>query len=237
MNQHILIAEHIQKRYGLKTVLRVISINVRQGDIYGLIGKNGSGKTTLFRILTGLIQAYDGKVSIREINGRQSKISAVIGTPSLFLNMSAVQNMKAQAYLLGMNDNRKIEQLLCTVGLENCGKKVVKDFSLGMTQRLKLAIALLGEPDILILDEPSNGLDPDGIVELRELLLDLNRSNGVTLLISSHILNELEQLVTCIGILHNGEIVKELSTHDILQSGVSLEKNYMQYTKGEENYA
>ena len=237
MNQHILTAEHIQKRYGHKTVLRDISINVRQGDIYGLIGKNGSGKTTLFRILTGLIQSYDGKVSISRINGCPSKISAVIGTPSLFLNMSAVQNMKAQAYLLGMSDNRKSEQILRTVGLENCGEKAVKDFSLGMTQRLKLAMALLGEPDILILDEPSNGLDPDGIVELRELLLDLNRSNGVTLLISSHILNELERLVTCIGILHNGEIVKELSTHDTLQSGVSLEKIYMQYTKGEDNCA
>ena len=237
MNQHILTAEHIQKRYGQKTVLRDISIHVKQGDIYGLIGKNGSGKTTLFRILTGLIQAYDGKVSISQINGHPSKISAVIGTPSLFLNMSAAQNMRAQTYLLGMSDNSKIEQILRTVGLENCGKKVVKDFSLGMTQRLKLAMALLGEPDILILDEPSNGLDPDGIVELRELLLDLNRSNGVTLLISSHILNELEQLVTCIGILHNGKIVKELSTHDILQSGLSLEKIYMQYTKGEESCA
>jgi ABC-type multidrug transport system ATPase subunit len=237
MNQHILTAEHIQKRYGYKTVLRDISINVRQGDIYGLVGKNGSGKTTLFRILTGLIQSYDGKVSISQINGRPSKISAVIGTPSLFLNLSAVQNMKAQSYLLGMSDNRKIVQILHTVGLEKCGRKIVKDFSLGMTQRLKLAIALLGEPDILVLDEPSNGLDPDGIVSLRELLLDLNRSNGVTLLISSHILSELEQLVTCIGILHNGEIVKELSTHDILQNGMSLEKFYMQYTKGGESYA
>jgi ABC-type multidrug transport system ATPase subunit len=237
MNQHILTAEHIQKRYGHRTVLRDISKNVRQGDIYGLVGKNGSGKTTLFRILTGLIQSYDGKVSISQINGRPSKISAVIGAPSLFLNMSAVQNMKAQAHLLGMSDNKKIMQILRTVGLEDCGKKVVRDFSLGMTQRLKLAMALLGEPDILVLDEPSNGLDPDGIVELRELLLDLSRSNGVTLLISSHILNEMEQLATCIGILHNGEIVKEQSMHDILQNGMSLEKFYMQYTKGGENCA
>jgi ABC-type multidrug transport system ATPase subunit len=136
-----------------------------------------------------------------------------------------------------MSDNTKIEQIVHTVGLEDCGRKIVKDFTLGMTQRLKLAIALLGEPDILILDEPSNGLDPDGIVELRKLLLGLSRSNGVTLLISSHILSELEQLVTRIGILHNGEIVKELSTHDILQNGMSLEKFYMQYTKRGESYA
>ena len=235
MNQHILTAEHIQKNYGRKMVLRDISIRVKQGDIYGLIGKNGSGKTTLFRILTGLIQGYDGKVSISQINGHPSKISAVIGTPSLFLNMSAIQNMRVQAYLLGMGDKSKIEQILRTVGLENCGKKRVKDFSLGMTQRLKLAMALLGNPDILVLDEPSNGLDPDGIVELRELLLDLNRLKGVTLLISSHILSELEQLATCIGILHHGEIVKEVSAHDILQSGVGLEKMYMQYTKGGES--
>jgi ABC-type multidrug transport system ATPase subunit len=232
MSQYILIAEHIQKKYGGNTILRDVSINVKQGEIYGLIGKNGSGKTTLFRILTGLIQEYGGHASINKINGRTGKVSAVINSPSLFLNMNAFQNMKVQTYLLGVHDESKISQVLNTVGLTDCGNKTVKNFSLGMTQRLKLGMALLGTPDILILDEPANGLDPDGISELRELLLDLNRSKGITILISSHILNEMEQTATCIGILHEGEIVKELSAHDTLQNGVSLEKLYMQHTKG-----
>ena len=232
MSQYILTAEHIQKKYGGKAVLRDISMNVKQGEIYGLIGKNGSGKTTLFRVLTGLIQEYAGSISVNKTNGRTSKISAVINSPSLFLNMSAFQNMKEQAYLLGIQDNKNIDEVLSVVGLSDCGKKAVKNFSLGMTQRLKLGLALLETPDILILDEPANGLDPDGISELRELLLDLNRSRGITIIISSHILSELEQIVTCIGILHNGEIVKEISTSEVLGDGVTLEKIYMQHTKG-----
>ncbi|MDR1000337.1 MAG: ATP-binding cassette domain-containing protein [Clostridiales bacterium] len=232
MGQYILTAEHIQKKYDGQTVLHDVSIHVKQGDIYGLIGKNGSGKTTLFRILTGLIQEYGGTVSISNIDNRASRASAVINSPSLFLNMNAFENMKEQSYLLGMRGEGKIKQVLETVGLAYSNKKLVKNFSLGMTQRLKLAMALLESPDILILDEPANGLDPDGIAELRALLLRLNRTSGITILISSHILSELAQIVTCLGILHNGEIVKELSAHDILQNGTNLEKLYMQYTKG-----
>ena len=232
MSQHILAAEHIQKKYGVNTVLHDVSINLKKGEIYGLVGQNGSGKTTLFRILTGLIQEYKGSVSIRKTDGRASKVSAVINSPSLFLNMSAFQNMKEQSYLLGIRDGRKIEHALKTVGLSDCGNKPVKDFSLGMTQRLKLGMALLENPDILILDEPANGLDPNGISELRELLLNLNRSGGVTILVSSHILSELEQIATRTGILHNGEIVKEVPAHDVLQNGTSLEQIYMEYTRG-----
>ena len=232
MNHYILTAGHIQKQYGGKAVLRDVSMNVKQSEIYGLIGKNGSGKTTLFRILTGLIQEYAGNVSINKTNGHTSKISAVINSPSLFLNMSAFQNIKEQAYLLGIQGNEKIDEILNIVGLLGCGNKTVKNFSLGMRQRLKLGLALLENPHILILDEPANGLDPDGISELRELLLGLNRSEGITIIISSHILSELEQFVTCIGILHKGEIVKEISTSEVLGDGVTLEKIYMQYTRG-----
>ena len=232
MEHCILTAEHIQKKYGNQAVLCDLAIRIKQGEIYGLIGKNGSGKTTLFRILTGLIQEYSGNVFIGDINNRKAKVSAVINSPSLFLNMNAFQNMKEQAYVLGINGENEIRQALKTVGLADCGKKLVKNFSLGMTQRLKLAMALLESPDILILDEPANGLDPDGIAELRELLIHLNRFNKITILISSHILCELEQLVTCLGILHDRKIVKELSSNDILQSGTNLEKLYMQYTKG-----
>jgi ABC-type multidrug transport system ATPase subunit len=226
MCDYILSAERIQKKYGKNTVLDNLSITLKQGEIYGLIGKNGSGKTTLFRILTGLIQGYNGNVAIT------SKVSAVINSPSLFPNMTAFQNMKEQAYLLGLRGNNRIEEILGTVGLSDCNNKTIKNFSLGMTQRLKLGLALLKNPDLLILDEPANGLDPDGILKLRELLLDLNRSRGITILISSHILYELEQIATCIGILNNGKIVKKLSTQDVIQSGESLEKVYMQYTKG-----
>jgi len=232
MNQYAITTEHVHKKYGRHTVLHDVSINVKQGDIYGLIGKNGSGKTTLFRILTGMIQEYRGVVSVNENGAYKSNLSAVINSPSLFLNMSAYENMKAQSYLLGIRDSKKINQVLETVGLSECGNKAVKDFSLGMTQRLKLGLALLENPSILILDEPANGLDPDGILELRKLLIHLNRSNGLTILIASHILSELGQLVKCLGILHDGKIVREVSDNDILQDTNSLEKIYVESTRG-----
>ena len=231
MSNYVITAENIKMRYGANTVLNDVTINVEQGDIYGLVGKNGSGKTTLLRILTGLIQNFSGTVSVAKTNGRESRFAVVINAPSLFLNMSAFENLKGQAHLLGLHDDSQIKEVLKTVGLTDSNHKPVKNFSLGMTQRLKLAIALLQRPDILILDEPMNGLDPDGIADLRELLLRLHE-NGVTILISSHILSELEQVATRLGILHDGKIVKEVSTHDAFQNGTSLEKLYMQYTRG-----
>jgi ABC-type multidrug transport system ATPase subunit len=223
---YILVAENIQKKYGGNFVLRNVSIRIKQGEIYGLIGKNGSGKTTLLRILTGLIKNHSGNV-----HNDHTKIGAVINAPSLFLNMNSADNLKHQALLLGMNDEKKIETVLKTVGLEHSNKPI-KNYSLGMMQRLKLAMALLQNPDILILDEPLNGLDPDGIADLRELLLFLNQTKGITIIISSHILSELEQIATCFGILHNGEIVKEFHISDLSNEGKNLEEIYLQYTKG-----
>jgi len=232
MNNYILSAERISKKYGGTAVLRDVSMNIKRGEIYGLIGQNGSGKTTLLRILTGLINVHGGSVAARSPDGSRYKVSAVINSPSLFLNMSAYQNMKSQAILAGISDDTRIEKALRTVGLLRSGKKPVKNFSLGMTQRLKLALALIENPDILILDEPTNGLDPNGISELRELLTHLNRSLGITILISSHILSELEQIATCIGILHDGAIIKEVSTQDAFQNGETLEGVYLHYTGG-----
>lgn len=229
---YVLSARHIKKRYGRNTVLHDVSIHVKKGGIYGLVGKNGSGKTTILRIITGLIQDYQGKVIIGDGNNKKIKIAAVINDPSLFLNMSAQSNMRKQGILLGLQDVEKIKSVLSIVGLEHIGNKLVKDYSLGMTQRLKLAMALLDNPDILILDEPVNGLDPDGIADLRNLLVKLNRENGITLIISSHILSELEQIATCFGILHDGRIVKEFAAHEALQGEESLESLYMQYTRG-----
>ena len=227
MSNYVLQGSHIGKKYGKHAILNDVSLTLKQGEIYGLIGKNGSGKTTLFRILTGLIQDYSGTVSINE-----SKISAVINAPALFLNMTAFENMKAQSYLLGVKDNDKIFQILKTIGLSEKNKKPVKDYSLGMTQRLKLALALLENPDILILDEPSNGLDPDGIAELRELMIKLNRTHGITILVSSHILSELGQVASRLGILHEGKIVKELSDKEIFQNSVQLEEIYRECIRG-----
>lgn len=231
MDNYILTAENIKMQYGTSTILNDASIHVEHGDIYGLVGRNGSGKTTLLRILTGQIKNFSGMVSIEKTEGRESRFAVVINSPSLFLNMSAFENLKGQSYLLGLKNNRQIEEVLKTVGLENASNKTVGNFSLGMTQRLKLAMALLQNPEILILDEPMNGLDPDGIADLRSLLLNL-QEKGTTILVSSHILSELEQVATRIGILHDGKVVKEVPTHNSLQNGISLETLYMQYTRG-----
>lgn len=236
MNYNILIGEHIKKKYGNNTVLRDVSIHIKQGEIYGLIGKNGAGKTTLLRILCGLIPNYGGKVTLADVNGHKCKVAAVVNAPALFLNMTAFQNLKEQSVLLGLHDDIIIYNALKTVGLIDCADKTVKGFSLGMTQRLKLGMALIESPDLLILDEPVNGLDPDGIAELRELLHQLNQKYGMTILISSHILSELEHTATYFGILNNGEIAKEISIQDIHQSNATLEKLYMQYTKGGLNH-
>lgn len=232
MSNYILSAKHIQKKYSGNTVLKDVSIHIEKGSIYGLIGKNGSGKTTLLRVLTGLIQNYSGDVYIQKNYKQKCKLSAIIDSPSVFLNMNAFENMKQQSLLLGINDDNLIKELLKIVGLNDYKNKEVKNFSLGMTQRLKLAMSLLGDPDILILDEPLNGLDPDGIADLRKLLQEINQSKKVTTLISSHVLSELEQVSTHFGILHNGEIVKEISRSEIWESKHSLEALYMQYTKG-----
>ena len=232
MNYNIIQADNIRKKYGKNTILSNVSIHIKQGEIYGLVGKNGSGKTTLLRILTGQIQKYDGTVTVGKINNQKCKISAVINSPALFLNMTAIENMTAQALLFGINDNEKNKKILKTVGLEEFKDKKVSSFSLGMTQRLKIGMALLKLPDILILDEPINGLDPGGIADLRKLLFNLNKEHGITILISSHILSELEHIATCFGVLSDGNIVKEISTIDVFNSESTLEKLYMQYTRG-----
>lgn len=231
MSQCILEAERITMRYGRNTVLSNASIHVEKGAIYGLVGRNGSGKTTLLRILTGLIQDFGGAVRVARTGARESRFAAVISDPSLFLNMSASENMREQTHLLGLRDEGRVGEGLRAVGLANHDNRSVSGYSLGMKQRLKLAMALLQKPDILILDEPMNGLDPDGIVDLRELLLALN-AGGMTILISSHMLSELEQVATCLGVLHGGRIAKEVSARNAFRDGSSLERLYIQCTRG-----
>lgn len=232
MNHTLLTGNHIGKKYKQKIVLQNLSININRGDIYGLIGKNGCGKTTLFRILTGLIPNYDGEVQIQDVNGHQCKIAAVINSPAVYLNMTAIENLYEQAILLGIQDKNEIAEVLSLLELDRCAQKPVSNFSLGMLQRLKMGMALLEKPDLLFLDEPVNGLDPDGIAELRELLIKLNKKNNMTIVISSHILSELENTATCFGILNGGRIVKEFSNESLKRNGNKLEDIYMQYTKG-----
>ncbi len=229
MSQVILSINEIAKSYNDTPILTNVITNINRSDIYGLIGKNGSGKTTLLRIITGQIPNYKGSV----VKGDKNvKISAVINSPALYLDMSAHQNLKAHSLLLDNCSIKDIEAVLKLVGLENTGKKKVQDFSLGMTQRLKLAQALMEKPDILILDEPINGLDPDGISDLRNLMLKLNKERGITIIISSHILSELENTATTFGILANGKIAFQASKNELKAKGKSLEDLYMHYAKG-----
>lgn len=232
LKSNILCGEHINKKYGKSIVLRDVSIHIEQGEIYGLVGKNGSGKTTLLRILCGLIPNHGGTITLTDANGRVCRMAAVINSPALFLNMTAAENLKEQSALLGLHNSTEINVILKTVGLEDDADKMVKGFSLGMVQRLKLGMALIEKPDLLILDEPVNGLDPDGIADLRKLLHQLNRELGITIVISSHILSELEHTATCFGILNGGKITKEISIYDIQKGNTTLEALYMKYTKG-----
>lgn len=212
---------HLTKKYGKnKVVLDDVNLTVREGDIYGLVGRNGAGKTTLIRILSGLATQTNGEV---KINGattadalayERRKIGSIIDSPALSTHLTAIENMKSMGYAIGVTNEEKLKDILHKVGLDPNNPTKVKNYSLGMKQRLAIAIALIGDPSILILDEPVNGLDPTGIFEVRELLQRLNR-DGVTILISSHLLAELQKLATCYGIIEGGKLVKELRQSDL----------------------
>lgn len=212
----------LSKSYKGFKALNGLSIHVPKGAVYGLVGKNGAGKTTLIRILCGLQSPTEGTYSLYGLKSDSSKIfqarrrmGAVVETPSIYLDMSAEENLKQQFIILGLPSFKPIPELLSLVGLENAGRKKAGDFSLGMRQRLGIAVAMAGDPDLLILDEPVNGLDPEGIVEIRELILKLNRERQITFLISSHILDELSKLATHFGFIDGGRMVKEISASEL----------------------
>lgn len=221
MNEIICQTTNLNKKYNKTSILNNINIEIRRGEIYGLIGENGAGKTTLIKILTGLILKTDGKITLfnKEVNVNTSldrkKIGSIIEAPALYLEMTAKQNLEIQRIQQGITDKNCIDELLCLVNLAGAKNKKTKNFSLGMKQRLGLAIALLGNPELLILDEPLNGLDPTGIKELRELLIKLNKEKGITIIISSHILSELHKLATCYGIISNGKLVEQLTALEL----------------------
>ena len=216
--EYVLTTRALSKHYGNFKALDHLSMKVPKGSIYGFIGKNGAGKTTLIRLICGLqvpsggeSTLYGIKNSSKELHEAQRRMGAVVETPSIYLDMTASENLKQQYILLGKPSYEGVEELLALVGLDHTGSKKAKNFSLGMRQRLGIAIALAGDPDFLVLDEPVNGLDPQGIIEIRELILKLNRERQITFLISSHILDELSKLATHYGFIDKGRIVKEMS--------------------------
>lgn len=218
--EYILETYNLEKRYQNFKALSNLNIHVEKGSIYGLIGKNGAGKTTLMRLICGLQKPSNGSYKIggipnenKEIIKMRKKMGAIIENSSAYLDMTAVENLKEQYKVIGLPFNLdNLNEILKLVGLNKAGKKKVKKFSLGMKQRLGIAIALIGNPDFLILDEPINGLDPEGIIEVRELILKLNKEKGITFLISSHYLDELSKIATHYGFLNNGQIIQEITS-------------------------
>lgn len=221
---NILKTTGLTKKYKRHLAVNGVDMNINRGDIYGFVGENGSGKTTVIRLITGLISPYSGEFSLfsvsnksKDIGKARSRIGAIVETPSIYLNMSAFDNLKMQSTLLGIKDEGKILSVLTDVGLEALykDKKKAANFSLGMRQRLGIAMALMGDPEFLILDEPMNGLDPAGIVDIRELILRLNRERNITFLISSHILTELSLVATKYGIISKGKLIKEITSEEL----------------------
>ena len=220
----VLCAKGLTKSYRGKKVLDGVSLNIARGDIYGFVGENGSGKTTVIRLITGLIYAESGEFTLfgagdksNDILAARRRIGAIVESPSIYLNMSAKENLKMQAMILGIEAEEKIKAVLSLVGLGELysDKKSAGNFSLGMRQRLGIAMALIGDPEFIILDEPMNGLDPAGIVEVRELILKLNRERGITFLISSHILSELSLVANKYGIISHGRLIKEITAEEL----------------------
>ncbi|AKN29928.1 bacitracin ABC transporter ATP-binding protein [Clostridium carboxidivorans P7] len=206
------------KRYGKQIAVNKVNLNIKKGDIYGLIGKNGAGKTTIMKIACGLIYKDQGDIQLFEssnLEKARKRIGCVIEQPALYPNMTARENLIYYDKLLGITDYGNVDEVLGLVGLQNTGKKKTKAFSLGMKQRLSIAISLLGNPDFLILDEPINGLDPSGIKEVRELLLKLNSENEITILISSHILGELTKIATKYGVINKGVLIDEFQAVEL----------------------
>lgn len=236
--EYILQTDNLSKVYGTKTVLDHVSIHVPQKSIYGLVGKNGAGKTTLMRIIGGLTQQSEGSYTLfgktNDVSVR-SKMGMLIEKPGIHEHMTALENLRYFSLLFGIStkDHHKILEM---VGLQNAGKKKASQFSLGMKQRLGIAIALLGNPDLLILDEPINGLDPEGVYEMRKMLETLNRQYGTTIIIASHILSELYKLATDYAIIDGGHLIDEFSKETLeraCSSGVqvTVEPEYLQSAK------
>lgn len=214
----VLTTRNLTKTYRGRNVVNGVNMHVEKGDIYGFIGRNGAGKTTLMKMVCGLIKVSDGEFELfesKDLGAGRKKIGCVIEQPALYPGMTARENLIYYSKMQGCEKTTDIDGLLQLVGLPDTGKKKAKKFSLGMKQRLSIAIALLGEPEFLVLDEPMNGLDPAGIREIRELLLDLHEKKQITILMSSHILGELGKIATKYGIINSGMLVEEFRAEEL----------------------
>lgn len=228
----------LDKSFGSVHACDNITMSVNKGSVYGLIGRNGAGKTTFMKLLLGLIKPNSGDMELlgrigKDIDISRSKTGFIIETPTFYENMTAFDNLMIRAKLIGLeNPKEKIDEALKKLNLEGKGKIKVKSYSLGMKQNLGIASAILGEPELLILDEPVNGLDPIAIVQVREVLLDLVKG-GTTILISSHILGEIQKLCTCYGFILDGKLVREVTEKELEEKNIDLEKLFVDTAKGE----
>ena len=220
--EYILETNQLEKTYHHFKAIHNLNMHIEKGAIYGLIGKNGAGKTTLIRLICGLQNPTNGTYTIygipntdKQILDVRKRMGAIIETPSIRLDATAEDNLKEQYRIMGLPSFDNLQEILKLVGLMDTGKKKAKHFSLGMKQRLGIAIALVGNPDFLILDEPINGLDPEGIIEIRELILKLNKERRITFLISSHYLDELSKIATNYGFIENGHMMQEISKEEL----------------------
>ncbi|HJH62352.1 MAG TPA: ATP-binding cassette domain-containing protein [Firmicutes bacterium] len=220
MTETVLATHDLSRSYGRSLALDGVSLTVRKGDIYGLVGRNGAGKTTLMRLVTGQSIPTEGALELfgqtgRELLQARQRTGAMIEVPSFAPFLTAKENLEYYRLQRGIPGKQAVDEVLELVGLRDTGKKKFKSFSLGMKQRLGLALALMNHPDFLILDEPINGLDPEGVAEFRALLLRLNQERETTILISSHILTELSSVATCYGFLERGGLLEEISAQTL----------------------
>lgn len=222
MSDLILKTKGLTKTFGKYHAVNHVDLSIRKGAIYGFIGRNGAGKTTCLKMISGLSTQTSGEIELFGYKGKdlskvRSRIGCLIETPGLYGNMSAYDNLKTKCKLFGIRDEKYIREILETIGLEDAGKKKTKQFSLGMKQRLGIGLALVGDPDLLILDEPINGLDPQGIVEVRETIQRLNQEHNMTIIISSHILEELSKIATDYGMIHQGVLLEEVTREELME--------------------
>ena len=222
MSELLLSTNGLTKQYGHHKAVDKVNLHIKKGAIYGFIGRNGAGKTTCLKMISGLSRPTSGEIEIFGYKGKdlqkvRSRVGCLIEAPGLYGNMTAYENLNIKCKLFGIKKKGYIEDILETVGLEGVGKKKTKHFSLGMKQRLGIGLALVGEPDLLVLDEPINGLDPQGIAEVRDTIQRLRDERNMTILISSHILEELSKIATDYGIIHNGSLLQELTSEELMK--------------------
>lgn len=239
MSDYIIETNNLTKKYGQQISVDCLNLHVPKGKIYGLLGRNGAGKTTTMKMLLNLVKPTSGNIILFDEDYKDTKqktyyrIGSIIETPSFYENLTARENLKILARLRGQHRRDTIENALSVVGLEEENNKVFKEYSLGMKQRLGIAAAIMHEPEVLILDEPINGLDPIGIPEIRNYLIKLCKEKGTTILISSHVLSEIEQMADVIGVMHEGKLIEEIDMGKLHRQN----KKYVEFEVSDVNAA